>query len=158
MKKTIYPLSAIIAMVGTLSVSASIQAQDTKLNPWKQCGIGAMIFDDNPTAAAISNIIWDLGTTAVTSASASENTCEGSKVAAAQFINETYASIEQDLVKGKGDHLYAMLSMMSCSQDSASSIRDQLADNLADNDYVSASNEVKAQSLYNITEQVCLKS
>ena len=45
-------------------LSGNAMAQDD-INPWKHCGIGAMIFDDNGAAAAISNIIWDLGTTAL---------------------------------------------------------------------------------------------
>ena len=159
MKKTLNTLATVVAVVGALSLSAAAQAQsETKVNPWKQCGIGAMIFDDNPTVAAISNIIWDLGTTAVTSASASEDSCEGAKVVAAQFITETYASIEHDLVKGKGDHLSAMLNIMSCSDDSAQTIRTELAVNLANDDFANASTEAKAESLYNITEAACSKS
>lgn len=41
-------LALFAASVLTLSLATmpSVQAEQ-KVNPWKQCGIGAMIFDDN---------------------------------------------------------------------------------------------------------------
>ncbi|RUO48020.1 DUF3015 family protein [Pseudidiomarina donghaiensis] len=93
-----------------LSVSPQAEAE---VNPWQQCGIGAMIFPDNGAAAAISNIIWDLGTTAVTSATVSEDTCKGASVATAMYINENYEQIETDLAIGEGEHLNAMLDMLA---------------------------------------------
>lgn len=157
MKINIYTLGSIVTVIAALSMSVTTQAQQ-KINPWKDCGIGAIIFDDNGTAAALSNIIWDLGTTAVTSASASEDSCKGNKVVAAQFINETYASIEQDLVKGNGEHLSAMLTLMSCSADSANIIRSALATKLENDDFVNSSKEIKAESLYKITDAACTVS
>ena len=50
-----------IAMAATLmtaTLSGQTLAQEN-INPWKHCGIGAIIFDDNGTAAAISNVIWE---------------------------------------------------------------------------------------------------
>lgn len=108
-------LALLAASVLTLSLATTPAAQaQQKVNPWKQCGIGAMIFDDNGTAAALSNIIWDLGTTAVTSNVSSQDTCEGIKVAAAEFINSTITNIEEETVAGEGEHLTAMLNLMGC--------------------------------------------
>ncbi|MBI3771765.1 MAG: hypothetical protein HY272_03590 [Gammaproteobacteria bacterium] len=42
-------------------------------NPWLDCGIGAMIFTETKWAAVTSNVIWDLGTTAVTSGASTPN-------------------------------------------------------------------------------------
>ncbi|MCC5879985.1 MAG: DUF3015 domain-containing protein, partial [Idiomarina sp.] len=68
-------MKAVIFAAGIVALSASVYTTDVKavddINPWQHCGIGAMIFDDNTTAAAVSNVIWDSGTTAFTSATAS---------------------------------------------------------------------------------------
>lgn len=106
-------VAAASAVVLSLAAAPAAQAQQ-KVNPWKQCGIGAMIFEDNGVAAAISNIIWDLGTTAVSSNISSQDSCEGVKVAAAQFINDSIVNIEEETVVGNGKHLTAMLNMMGC--------------------------------------------
>lgn len=106
-------VAAASAVVLLLAAAPAAQAQQ-KINPWKHCGIGAMIFDDNGAAAAISNIIWDLGTTAVSSNISSQDTCKGVKVAAAQFINDSIVNIEEETVIGQGKHLTAMLNMMGC--------------------------------------------
>jgi hypothetical protein len=138
-----------------LSVVSSVQAAEVKLNPWQQCGIGAMIFPETPIGAAISNIIWDLGTTAVTSASASEDTCKGQRTQTALFINETYKQLEDEIVQGEGAHLTAMLSMMSCDVSAATTIRAEVADKvLASEDAKTA----KAEQLFNIAEAACSAS
>lgn len=93
-------------------LSFSPQAK-ADINPWQHCGIGAMIFDNNGAAAAISNLIWDLGTTAITSATVSEESCKGQRIATALFINENYEQIETDLAIGEGQHLNAMLDMLA---------------------------------------------
>ncbi len=130
--------------------STSVQAQD--VNPWQDCGIGAMIFPENGGAAAISNIIWDLGTTAVSSASSSAESCEGERVKTAQFINETYNLLEDEIVEGNGDHFTAMLEMMQCDASAAQAIRTEVADK------VLTSEQDKAEKLFYIAEEVCSAS
>jgi hypothetical protein len=151
MKKTLKLVG--IASLVTAAFSFNTQAD---INPWQECGIGAMIFPDNGTASAISNIIWDLGTTAVTSASASEDSCKGASIVAAQFINDTYNELEEDIVKGNGAHLTAMMSMMSCSDSTA--IRSELGKELANDAFNSSDTTVKAQKLFNIAQSACSAS
>lgn len=134
---------------------SNAQAADVKLNPWQQCGIGAMIFPETGIAAAISNIIWDLGTTAVTSASASEDTCKGQRTQTALFINETYEQLENDIVQGEGVHLNAMMSMMQCEATAVDTIRAEVAEKVLTNDAVAT---VKAEQLFNIAEAACSAS
>ncbi|MDM7861757.1 DUF3015 family protein [Alteromonas sp. ASW11-36] len=147
MKKII----ASIAVALTFSFAAS--AQEVKVNPWQDCGIGAMIFPDNGVAAAISNVIWDLGTTAVTSASASEDSCNSTRVQTAQFINETYNNLEDELVRGEGVHITAMLNLMSCDAashaETSATIRSEFADQLLGS---ADQTTVKAERLFNIAE------
>lgn len=88
----------------------------------EECGIGAAIFKENKTGAIISNIIWDLGSTALTSAYSSPSSCSGSKVQAAAFIVNTYDQLAVETVKGQGDHLAALLTIAGCDQVAASSV------------------------------------
>ncbi|MCC5450552.1 DUF3015 domain-containing protein [Rheinheimera sp. UJ51] len=139
-------LALLAASVLTLSlVTAPTVNAQAKVNPWKQCGIGAMIFDDNGTAAALSNIIWDLGTTAVSSNISSQGSCEGIKVAAAEFINSTITNIEEETVIGEGEHLTAMLNLMGCE---ASVHQAVIEDVRADLDLSHATSAAKAEAYY----------
>jgi hypothetical protein len=116
------------------------------INPWQQCGLGAMIFPDNGTAATLSNIIWDLGTTAVTSNASSQDTCKGANVKTAQFIQQTFPVLEQEIAQGEGEYVAAMLNVRGCDAaahaDIVSAIRNDYADKPA----------ADAQALYNIVE------
>ncbi len=107
----------ICALLASTILSANAMAEEkTKINPWKDCGIGAMIFEDNGVAAAISNIIWDLGTTAVSSKVSSEDSCEGVEVQAAQFIQDNYDQVIEETSQGAGSHLTAMLDMLEVEE------------------------------------------
>jgi hypothetical protein len=149
-------MKKIISAVALLLLAmSSVQAAEGKLNPWQQCGIGAIIFPETGIAAAISNIIWDLGTTAVTSATVSEESCKGQRTQTAIFINETYNQLEDEIVQGEGVHLSAMISMMSCDFSAVTMIRTEVADKVLASDEV---NTVKAEQLFNIAEAACSAS
>jgi len=139
----------------SLTLSFVCVAQAGNKNPWTDCGIGAMIFSETPAGAAISNVIWDLGTTAVTSAGVSEETCEGDKEAvAARFVYEAYASLEEETAKGDGEHVRAMLSMMGCESTShegiIGSIRGDFRKVMSEPDYVTKTALAKSEGYYNI--------
>ncbi|MBU1618570.1 MAG: DUF3015 domain-containing protein [Gammaproteobacteria bacterium] len=138
-------VAATSAVLLSLVTSPSVQAQSGAINPWQHCGIGAMIFDNNGAAAAISNIIWDLGTTAVSSNITSDESCKGSRVAAAQFINDTIVAIEEETVTGRGDHLTAALNMMGCEVEAHSAIIEQVRTDL---DLDIKGNSAKAEAFY----------
>lgn len=91
-------------------------------NPFVDCGIGASLFPDTHWAAISSNVIWDIGTTALTSATASPETCQGAKVEAAMFIKETYPNLIEETAAGQGEHLSAVMQILGCSADSHASI------------------------------------
>ena len=90
-----YMILAFLAIlsVGTMPAKAA--------NPYSECGIGAAIFPKNGAAAAISNVIWDLGSTAVTSATLSPDTCSAETVDTAKFILETIDNLESDVAIGE---------------------------------------------------------
>jgi hypothetical protein len=138
-------------MVGVLAIasgsSSAAEAKNTKdLNPWQDCGIGAMVFPANGVAAAISNIIWDLGTTAVTSNVSSQNSCNSEKAKTAMFIKATLPALEQDVATGEGEYLTAMLEIRGCDASShraiVEAVRQDLIQKTADN----------AEALYNVVE------
>ena len=145
-------LPKVLMLVSALFVSAPTVSLAGDLNPWTKCGIGAMIFDETPWAAAISNITWDLGTTAVTSAGTSEDTCEGKDVQAAIFIQETYANLEEETAKGAGQHVSAMLSILGCEttahNDIISAVRGDFANVISASGYTEQSVQNKAENYY----------
>jgi hypothetical protein len=142
-----------ILMIGLLSIKGFA-------NPWMNCGLGAIAFPNHRVGAVISNLIWDLGSTATTSAMSSPDTCEGKSAQAAMFINETYTSLEEETVKGSGDHINAMLTLLSCDlnqqDDIISNIRSDFSKQLTD---ASLTQTKKAEAYYHLvtshTSTVC---
>ncbi len=53
-------MAAASFLLATLpNIGSADEASNKKvLNPWTDCGIGAMIFSQYPVAAVISNVIW----------------------------------------------------------------------------------------------------
>ena len=54
---------------------------------YTDCGLGALIAPRTPAVAAVTNVTFDLGTTAIISNVSSPETCQGGKALAAAFIN-----------------------------------------------------------------------
>nr|WP_298415242.1 DUF3015 family protein [uncultured Halomonas sp.] len=158
MRNTIKLHSTAIAvaftLAGVLGVSAMASAEVDKdnLNPWQHCGIGAAIFDKNETAAALSNVIWDSGTTAVTSATLSPDTCESEQVQVAQFIDETYDVLAMETAVGEGEHLQTALTLAGCAastqEDVIGTLRTDLGKISADTRYGDMSHSDKAYEFY----------
>lgn len=156
--KAIAALSLLALSAVSMSASAAdaAKANSKVLNPWTDCGIGAMIFVNYPVAAVISNVIWDLGTTAVTSNMSSQNTCSGMNTKVAMLIGATYANLEEETVKGDGQHLQAMLGMMNCNTaargDIISSVRSDFNQALGNVAYAEKATMVKAEEYYNLVQ------
>jgi hypothetical protein len=149
-------LSKIFAAVVAVASASSFAADKTPgsgPNPYSDCGIGAAIFSSSPVAAASSNVIWDLGSTALTSATASPETCSANKVAAATFILESYDNLTEDTARGEGEHLTALMNIMEVpAQQQASVIaklRANMAAQLAQPGYVSADKVAKSTMFFN---------
>jgi Protein of unknown function (DUF3015) len=146
-----------LAAVSTTASAADAPAAPKKdLNPWTDCGIGAMIFSEYPVAAVISNVIWDLGTTAVTSNMASQNTCSGKNAKAAMFIGTTYANLEEETVKGNGQHVSAMLNIMNCDASAhaniISAVRADFVKTLSSDSYSEKAKLAKAEAYYDVVQ------
>ncbi len=137
-----------VSAAALFSANITTAQADNQINPWRDCGIGAMIFSSVPVGAVISNVIWDLGTTAVTSNQSSPETCEGETVKVAQFIQQTFKPLEEETANGQGEHVTAMLNIIGCSESTHAAImQDVRKDYAASLDSVAESD--KPQALYN---------
>lgn len=147
--------SAIATLLVTLSLSAAAnaaKAPGSGPNPFSDCGIGAALFSENKVLAVTSNIIWDIGTTAVTSATASPETCSGKNVDAAAFILNSYDSLVEDTARGEGEHLVALLNILQVEQQVQAqvvqSVRAEMAQHIAADSYLAADKTEKSQLYY----------
>jgi DUF3015 family protein len=146
---------AVVFLLAAVPMLAAAQAKK-ELNPWIDCGIGAMLFEDTTWAAVSSNIIWDFGTTAVISDQSSRNTCNSKNAKAALYIGATYANLSEETVKGDGKHLRAMLDILSCDTaahgDIIASLRTDFGQYLREPGSVAKSANAKAEDFYNIVQ------
>lgn len=127
-------------------------------NPWTECGLGGAIASFLPAekaaagkaVASVTNIIWDLGTTATTSAVSTPDLCANKAVAAAKFINDTYASLETETAKGEGQNLSALMDIAGVEASARGAIVASLRTGLANELAVGAakSDVEKAQAFY----------
>jgi hypothetical protein len=120
-------------------------------NPYTDCGIGATF--DNKAGASSSNAIWDLGSTAITSAASSPEMCKDRKAESAKLILETLPELEKDVALGKGKYLLALTEVMGC--DSAfqgeinTNLRTIYAEKVSDVEYGNKTDKQRATDMYN---------
>lgn len=142
-----------LSIIGLTSIA---QAQEN-INPWKHCGIGAMIWGEKETGAIISNIIWDLGTTAVSSKISSADTCESSPAQTAMFINESYNKLAEETASGTGDHLTAMMDLMQCESNAQpafiKAVRADFAESISQPKAASMTRTEKAEQYFYIVDK-----
>ena len=138
----------------SLNVSAFTKAPGSGPNPFSDCGIGAALFKDTKWAAVTSNVIWDIGTTAVTSATASPETCTGANIIAAKFIIDNYDNIVEEIAEGSGDHLVSMYGALGCDNNvqtqMTANIRNDMVQIINNSDYQDQSLVQKSSALYNV--------
>ena len=146
---------AISVGIAVCSTGASAQVTDGTPgegpNPYSNCGIGGAIFPTVSWAAATSNVIWDLGTTAVSSATLSPETCNAKTVAVAEFIQGSYASLETDILKGHGDYLTGLSEVSGCDGEISATYLGALRSGLKQNyqaEFVNASGDTKGANLF----------
>jgi len=111
------------------------------------------VFPKTPVGAVISNVIWDLGTTALTSATASPETCSGQNVTAATFILESYDSLAEETARGQGEHLIALMNILEIQEANRAKVinqlRNQMADVVANENYTQTDKVTKSSDYYN---------
>ncbi len=144
--------AAMLILGGPMTASAQDKAPGSGPSPYVDCGIGAALFPNTNWAAVTSNIIWDAGTTAVTSATASPETCEGSSAEAAKFIHDTYDRVVENTARGEGKHLTALLQIYGCKFDShaeiVSTIRGEIGETVSQDSYAEMSALEKSEAYF----------
>ena len=132
---------------------------------YTDCGIGGLIGsaigpeDDTVArvAAVVTNITWDLGTTAISSNMTSPDSCARGKAKTAAFIYESYESLENDLASGHGTYLDALAALAGhdgqAQQRFIAALRSGFAKLVAAPDYNAQSRYTQAEALYNLVNQ-----
>lgn len=140
-----------------ISVVAPSFAENQPDNPWTDCGIGYALFKGSEVGAAISNVIWDAGTTATTTFISSPDNCRSRDGSVAQFIGESFDSLEQETAVGSGAHLNALVSIANCDIVHAdafvSSVRSSFAQKASEQGFESLDRAAKAGSYYTIVSE-----
>lgn len=145
MKKTL----VLGALIGAVALVQTAQAREFA-DIYTECGLGAIIAPNNTTVAAITNVTWDLGTTAISSDLSSPESCQGGSVEVASFILNSQDQIEADLAQGDGQYLSALVGMYECQSGAElkGAFRDSLSGLAADSSYQNASKVSKADMMY----------
>lgn len=155
MLKKIAIASVVAAMIMPFgTANAQVDSNRTIEQVYKQCGLGGAIFGNSSAILAIiSNVTWDLGTTAAISNSLSPDTCQGGNLKAAILIKEAFPSVEKDLASGQGAHLSALQNIANC--DSVSSVRAQYGQYAQTSAYRTSTQDQNAEALFSIVQQSC---
>ncbi len=121
---------------------------------YTDCGLGALIAPRTPAVAAVTNVTFDLGTTAIISNVSSPETCQGGQALAAAFINNAYEPLEADLARGQGEYLDSLAALAGVGEEGKASftagLRQDFAASVATVAYADQSRFQKAENLYNL--------
>ena len=137
------------------ALSLPVSAQGP--NPFSDCGIGAALFPNTNWAAVTSNATWDLGITALTSATASPETCTARDKKVAVYIRDTYDRIVEESARGQSQHLSAAFELNNCSINTQTieSATTSIRQNVTSDTYPLKQHIEKAADLYNIIDTAC---
>lgn len=148
------------SVTSLVAFSTGAQADRSFGEIYADCGLGALIAQgvkDESTGdivAIVTNVTWDLGTTAVSSNITSPNSCARGNAKTAAFILKSYAQLEKDLALGNGRYLDALAEVVEVAPADrpafAQAIRAEFAKQAASTDYEPQSRQKKAEQLYNI--------
>ena len=111
-----YQKMSIVAAAGLSVVMLSSAASAREFAAiYQDCGLGAMIAPNHPIVAVVTNVTWDLGTTAVISNMVSPGTCSGQSALMATFIHKGYKQLETAMATGQGEYLTSLMNVSGCS-------------------------------------------
>jgi hypothetical protein len=147
-------LSVMLLVIGVcLLYSKPVLAREFA-DIYTECGLGAMIAPRNEAVAAVTNVTWDSGTTAISSNITSPDTCKGGQEKTAAFIHESYESIASDISSGNGTHLDALVMLTGVNEKSQQqfkvALRNDFAKAVASEGYSQQTKFEKSQELYNL--------
>lgn len=151
-------MSKLISIVGIVVVGLFVCAQVCAARDFGEiytdCGIGSMFAPKNSAVAAVTNVTWDLGTTAISSNISCPDTCKGGQERVASFIYESYDSLEKDLAKGNGEYLDTLISLVENTTEKKdlmiSKLRSGFRDIVSEKGYIAKTRYQKSECLYNL--------
>ena len=132
---------------------------------YTDCGLGGLIGsaigskEDTLAniAAVVTNITFDLGTTAISSNTTSPGTCARGKEKTAAFIYESYESLETDLASGDGVYLDALVALAGNEEQTrerfVAAVRSGFAKLVAMPEYPEQDRFTRSEALYNLVNE-----
>lgn len=142
-----------LALLGAVVCAQPVMAREFA-DIYTECGLGALIAPRNEAVAAVTNVTWDLGTTAISSNISSPDTCVGGKPKTAAFIYDAYEALETDLASGYGPHLDTLMTLVGyesqAQQDLTKALRADFTTLVADPRYTEQNRFEQAEALYNL--------
>ena len=150
MKQKLFVAAAACA---ALALTQDAEARDFA-DIYTDCGLGALIAPNNEAVAAVTNVTWDLGTTAISSNASSPDTCNGGGAKSAALIYRTYPELERDIANGQGEHLDALVALLrvEAADEFVATLRPALAELVAADGYTESTREAKAAALYDAVQ------
>ena len=154
-------MSRKIALLILVLLTSVLFVQSASARPFAdiyvECGLGALIAPNTPVVAVITNITWDLGTTAISSDISSPENCKGGQQEVAAFIYDAYESLETDLASGEGTYLDLLVVLAEYDYQGGEGFVDTLrigfAGLVAHPGYTTMSRFEKAEALYDLVYQ-----
>ena len=148
-------LVILVLMASTLLAQSAISREFADI--YVECGLGAMIAPSTPVVAVITNVTWDLGTTAISSDISCPESCKGGQAKVASFIYDSYEFLETDLASGSGDYLDLLVELaegeFQNKDEFIDSLRNVFAEYVAWTDYTTQSRFEKSEALYDMVYQ-----
>lgn len=151
----------IAASVILTSLTSNASEEVTFHKIYTECGLGGLIGGDmknretGRVVAVSTNITWDLGTTASTSAFTNDDTCYNKRSRIASFLNQSYEKLEKELAQGEGKYLDALTSLAlegdASKAEYVANLRSQFAKVVSDEGYSKLARYEKVEKLYAIT-------
>ena len=124
---------------------------------YTDCGLGGMIAPRSDAVAAVTNVTWDLGTTAISTNISSPDSCSGGKAEKAAFIHESYDALETDLASGHGVYLDALVALSGHEGEARerfiAAMRSGFAKIVAAPEYPEQDRFTKSEALYNLVNE-----
>ncbi|GBE15435.1 hypothetical protein BMS3Abin14_01499 [bacterium BMS3Abin14] len=121
---------------------------------YTDCGLGAMIAPHSDGVAAVTNVTWDLGTTAISSNISSPDSCGGGKEKMAAFVYDSQDLLLQELANGSGGYLDALTALagIEAAQKELfiSTLRSDVGHFVMTSEFTTQSRFEKAEALFNI--------
>lgn len=120
---------------------------------YTDCGLGGMIAPRHEPIAVITNVTWDLGTTASSSYVSSPASCFGGRARMAAFIHDSQDILINELASGDGEYLNALIALAGVAEerkiDFISNLRSDVNEAMIASNFVAQSDYKKAEVLFN---------